>query len=230
MATYHLTIKNGRKGSATEHSQYITRSGKYETPEDESDLVATSFGNLPDWANNQPLEFWKGADKHERQNGAAYRELEVALPIELTEAQQKELVERLIKDVIGKKPYEYGIHNPEAAIEGGEQPHAHIIYSDRLPDGIKRSPDQHFKRHQPKQPDKGGCKKDSGGQTPAAMRDKALTVRRTWADLQNETLAKYGHDVRVDHRSYAERGIKKEPGKHLGAGTIKKMKEPKSST
>ena len=30
----------------------------------------------------------------------------------------------------------------KASIEGGEQPHAHIMFSERTQDGINRSPDQ----------------------------------------------------------------------------------------
>jgi ATP-dependent exoDNAse (exonuclease V) alpha subunit len=35
--------------------------------------------------------------------------------------------------------------------------------------------------------------------------------RERWAELANERLAELGHDIRVDHRSYAAQGIELEP-------------------
>ncbi|MCL9358555.1 hypothetical protein MU767_23775, partial [Salmonella enterica subsp. enterica serovar Enteritidis] len=37
-------------------------------------------------------------------------------------------------------------HNPKASIDGGEQPHAHIMMSQRINDGMERSPEQYFRR------------------------------------------------------------------------------------
>ncbi len=41
-------------------------------------------------------------------------------------------------------------------------------------------------------------------------------VRERWAALANERLAEQGHDVRIDHRSYAEQGIPLEPQHKIG--------------
>ena len=49
-----------------------------------------------------------------------------------------------------KHAYTWAIHTPKASIEGGEQPHAHIMFSERTQDGINRSPDQFFKRYNSK--------------------------------------------------------------------------------
>ena len=114
---------------------------------------------MPKWAEHDPNYFWKMADEHERKNGSTYREHVVALPRELDENQRHELVKDWIKNEIGEKhAYQYAIHNPPA-MDGGEQPHAHIMFSERLIDGIERDPDQYFKRHNSKNPEKGGAKK-----------------------------------------------------------------------
>ncbi|WP_249519024.1 MobA/MobL family protein, partial [Escherichia coli] len=43
-----------------------------------------------------------------------------------------------------------------------------------------------------------------------------LALRSRWADVQNEHLARHGHESRVDHRSLKEQGIKRTPEVHLG--------------
>ena len=57
-----------------------------------------------------------------------------------------------------KYAYAFAIHNPRA-MDGKEQPHCHLMFSERLLDGIERDPDQFFKRFNSKDPSKGGAKK-----------------------------------------------------------------------
>ncbi|MCB1512324.1 MAG: Ti-type conjugative transfer relaxase TraA, partial [Hyphomicrobiaceae bacterium] len=45
-----------------------------------------------------------------------------------------------------------------------------------------------------------------------------LEQRQRWLDLQNQHLAMAGLEIRVDGRSYAERGIEIEPTTHIGVG------------
>ena len=225
MATYHLSIKSGKRGSAATHSAYIARQGKYGKGKKPEDLVAESHGNLPEWAKDEPLQFWKMADKHERANGASYREYELALPRELTSSEQRALLVEFIQTEIGDKPYQYAVHSPTAALGGNAQPHAHVMFSDRKPDGIARTPDQHFKRFNGKYPANGGCRKDSGGKDRRVVKDALISIRAKWADLQNSHLEKNGHAIRVDHRSNRDRGLPQDVERHLGHVVIKKMSE-----
>ena len=220
MASYHLSIKSGKRGKAANHAAYIAREGKYGK---NRDLVAMEYGNFPEWATGNPILYWKMADAHERINGAAYREFELALPRELTIEQQRDLLDEFICHEIGNKPYQLAIHAPIAALGAVEQPHAHIMVSDRAPDGINRPPEQHFKRFNPANPERGGCKKDSGGKDRATLKEEVKSRRETWAELQNQFLQMYGHSARVDHRSYQERGIDLDAERHLGHLGIKKM-------
>lgn len=225
MASYHLSIKSGKKGKAANHAAYIAREGKHGKNDETQDLVFRAHGNLPDWAEDDPMSFWKMADQHERANGAAYREFEVALPAELTIEQQKELLMGFINKNIGQKPYQTAIHAPTAALGGVAQPHAHLMFSDRAPDGIDRPAEQHFKRHNPVNPELGGAKKDSGGKPRAELRDEVCSVRESWAQLQNASLEMHGHAARVDHRSHKDRGIDAKPERHLGQSGVKKMSD-----
>ena len=223
MASFHICIKSGKRGDAAEHAAYIARVGKHLKKGEKSDLVAVEHGNMPTWANGSPQTFWKASDQHERMNGATYRELEVALPNELTREQNLTLVKDFVEKEIGAKPYQFAVHLPNAALGNVDQPHAHIMFCDREPDGIERTPEQHFKRYNASVPEKGGCRKDSGGKDRVTFKSDVVRRRESWADVQNAHLAKYGHETRVDHRSNKERGIEAFPERHLGQAGVKKM-------
>lgn len=221
MASFHHSIKSGKKGSAFEHASYIERLGRHGRRAD--DLIHTGFGNMPGWSGGNPGVFWKMADTHERANGAAYREHVIALPNELSLEQLIVLAERLVRELIGNKPYQYAIHAPEGKLGGILNPHMHLMYSDRIPDGIDRPAAQTFSRFNPKHPQRGGRRKDSGGKSPMELRDQVVATRKLVADLQNQALTKHGHLTRVDPRSLREQGIKRRPERHLGPARVRGM-------
>lgn len=218
--TYHVEIKSGKKGSAAEHAKYIVREG---THRKRDDLIATGYGNMPEWAQDNPVTFWKTADRFERANGATYRELIIALPNEFTLAQHQAFVSEAIHSLIGNKPHQYAIHRSEAKLGEVDNPHMHLIYTDRQPDEHQRLPEQTFARYNSKHPDRGGCRKDSGGKTPLELRDEVIAKRKLVADIQNQMLAEMGASTRVDHRSHRERGIERQPERHLGQARIRTM-------
>lgn len=223
MASYHLSVKTGGKGNASPHADYISREGKYARKKD-SDLEHKESGNMPSWAAHKPSELWKAADTFERSNGCTYREIEIALPRELKPEQRLELVRDFVRQEIGDRhAYQFAIHNPKAAIDGGEQPHAHIMFSERMNDGIDRDPQQYFKRANNKEPERGGAKKMRFGETPTERKEHLITQRERWADLQNTHLERYQHTDRVDARSLKAQGIEREPERHLGAGQVQRF-------
>jgi hypothetical protein len=217
MASYHCTVKAGASSSASAHDEYIEREGKYKT-KDRADLEHNESGNLPSWATTS-IDFWKASDKHERVNAAGYREYEIALPREMTKAQRLELVREFVRQELGDRhAYTFAIHNPRAALEGGEQPHAHIMFSERVRDGIERkTPEHYFKRADSKNPERGGCKKaNSARKTTAERKADLVALRGRFADLQNKHLERGGHVDRVDHRTLKDQGIDRLPTEHLG--------------
>lgn len=219
MASYHCEVKVGGKGKAGPHASYISREGKYEKVRTDEILECVQSGNMPKWAEKDPAQFWQAADQHERANGATYREIEIALPRELTAEQRLALVHDFVSEEVGDKhAYTFAIHNGKAAIDGGEQPHAHVMYSERTIDGIARDPEQYFKRYNAKAPEKGGCRKDSAG-----TEERLLATRERWAKVQNLHLERHGHEARVDHRSLKNQGIERAPEPHFGPGRVKHM-------
>lgn len=217
MAIGRLSMKVGKAGKAGPHAAYIAREGQYESRLEKGErLEATESGNMPNWAKDQPQTFWLAADAFERSNGTTYREMEIALPRELDAAQQVELVREWVKQEIGDRhAYQWAIHVPMAA-DGGEQPHVHLMFSERQVDGIERDPQQYFKRYNAKAPEQGGARKGYGehaGQTLSrAERTRDLKeLRSRWADACNGALERAGSAERIDMRSHAERGTGIEP-------------------
>jgi hypothetical protein len=195
MAIFNWHIGSYQKGRASSQSDYIWGRNHWA---DRKDVVASGCGNLPSWCYGDPARLFEAADLYERQNGSACRHLVITLPRELSLGQWISLVETLIPRDLGPKPYQYAIHNGHE--ETGEHPHAHIVYSDRVPDGIDRPPEVFFRRPHAKSPALGGCAKDSGGQSPKQLRIAVINRKKLWADLQNEALEAAGHAARVDHR------------------------------
>jgi hypothetical protein len=177
---------------------------------------ARGEANFPGWARSDVDAFWKEADKYERSNGNTYREYEVALPRELSRAEQIALVKNCAEGEFGMtRPYLWVIHAPIGP-DGEERPQARLMFSDRQIDGIERAPALCFKRANLKAPQTGGAKKLSYG-TPLQARAVYTAIRERWAKVQNLALERAGVDTRVDHRSLAAQGIvTRERGIHRG--------------
>ncbi|MDL9130208.1 MobA/MobL family protein, partial [Klebsiella pneumoniae] len=215
MATYHLSVKFGGKGQAANHADYIERKEKYR---DRQDLEYSAHGNMPEWARDNPSHFWQAADQFERANGSTYRELEIALPRELTPEQRLELVQDFVRQEAGERhAWSFAIHNPKASIDGGEQPHAHIMMSQRVNDGIERTPEQYFRRYNARYPERGGAKKDSGSLTLTQQKEQLRELRKRWEVKHNEHMRKHGFERGfIDCRTLKEQGIERRPEVHLG--------------
>ena len=239
-----LTIKHKAKGqgaSATKHAQYIQREGKYAgkshaeylTREGKNErraheLEKTWSGNLPEWASN-PKEFWEAADTYERSNGRVYTEVVVALPRELSKEGRERLVRDFIEKEIGDRfTYTAAIHNPKA-LDGGEQPHAHIMFSIRERDGIERTKEQYFKRANPQHPEKGGTKKSRQWSKDSRENDRVNEIRTTWEALTNKALEKEGREERIDRRTLEAQGIHREPEPKMGPVVTQRVKRGQES-
>lgn len=226
MALYHATIKiatNNEKGGmrASAHYAYLCRTGVFEKLKTAEELVSVKSGNLPTWAAEDPSIFWLASDTFERKNGSVYRELEAALPRELTRDQQRALVQSFIDKVLRTEhPYTIAIHDKPAR-DGLPQPHIHLMWSERKMDGIERDPAHFFKRAAAARKGKDGLIKKTphasdGGCQKVSMGTRLEEFRELWALLTNEAYAKAGLNERVSHLSLAAQGIDRDPEPHLG--------------
>lgn len=212
MALARLSVGVGKKGKAAPHAQYIAREGKYTKPISHLEkLEFTGQGNMPKWAEKDPNFFWQMSDEYERSNGSAYREHVIALPRELTPEQRHDLVRDWIEKEIGEKhAYQYAIHNPPA-LDGEEQPHCHLMFSERTIDGIVRDPEQYFKRYNAKSPNNGGAKKANTGMKPAQRKVDLKAQRDRWEQTCNTHLERAGSKQRINMKSYKDRGSSYKP-------------------
>ena len=217
MAIAGFTVKTGAKGTAVAHAAYVARTGAYARYTEQGEVLeAREHGNMPAWAQHDPSLLWRAADAHERANGTSYREFLISLPRELSPSQRRALVKAFVALELGEvHAYQYAIHVPRAS-DGLDNPHVHLMFSERRHDGIERDPDQYFKRFNAAHPERGGCQKGYGlnpGMKLTAVERKAelQALRGRWEVCVNGALERAGHSVRVDMRSYAARGLEIEP-------------------
>lgn len=207
----HFSLKRGGVGRARKHAAYVIGAEKYASRED---VLHVASGNMPSWAA-EPLHFWEAADQYERANGRAYLEEEFAIPRELSHEQAKKLVDSWAAKEFGDRhAWMYGIHSKPAE-DGRPNIHCHLMFSDRIFDGIERPPEMFFRRpasryRDPRtgklrQPDpaKGGAGKDRQWNDRQIVKE----LRGRWEGYANEFLVEHGHRPRLDLRSNAERSL-----------------------
>lgn len=172
MACYHFTIKadktkDGTRISASEHTDYIERNGKYENIDDKNLPLTNNHANnvnpashadyinrdeayaykggcigkghhLPKWADNSPKAFFEAANKYESKTGCRYKEIEFALPNELNINQQQEIINQFLNNHLKDFYYAYAIHDKIGTMSNGERnTHVHIMFSERKLDDIE---------------------------------------------------------------------------------------------
>lgn len=213
MAIARLSMKLGKRGKGGAHADYIMRQGEYALQHEKFEkLEAVVDGNMPTWAVGDPRSFFEASDANERANAKySYREMELSLPRELSPEQRIDLVNEWCAQELPNYPYLYAIHNPRA-IDGGEQPHAHLMFSERENDGIERDEAHFFKRANGKHPEKGGARKTYNLEaTKSERQNRLVALRERWQEHVNEHLARAQIDAQIDMRSYADQGVDAEP-------------------
>ena len=194
MAIVHVAFKSSSKAPpAAAHAQYIARDGQYQR---RGGVELVESGNMPEFAQADPHAFWMAADAHERANGRAYTEIQIALPRELNPAQREELARKVTRELMGERfAYTMAVHVPLAK-DNIDQPHMHLMFSERAVDDGTRdlAEDRFFKRN--------GAKKDPAWNDRA----KPEEVREKWVEMMNGAMQRAGHEQRLDGRSWAEQG------------------------
>ena len=231
MAIYHLHVNTGsRHGgqSASAKADYIQREGKYDRGDDE--VAHTESGHMPEWAADEPNDYWQAADAGERANGRLFREVEFALPHELDEGQQEELAREFAQEITKDEqfPYTLAIHRGESQDPSKpDNPHCHLMISERANDGIVRSAETWFKRYNAEDPEKGGARKS----TATKPKEWLENTREAWGERANQALEREGREERIHEGSLeqqywdaieagdereAARLQDREPGVHMG--------------
>jgi len=215
IAIYHLSIKiisRGKGRSAVAAAAYRAAE-KIQNQYDGEIHDYTKKGSvvhseilLPDHA---PAEYknrstlWNAVEKVERYKTAQLaREIEIALPVELTAEQNISLV----RDYVNQHFVSVGMCADVAIHDtGGGNPHAHIMLAMR-----------------PIENGEWGAKSRTidGVKIPTVdwnEQTKAEVWREAWEIAVNRELERHNHEARIDHRSYERQGIDQIPTIHLGA-------------
>lgn len=169
---------------------------------------------MPEWAQKNPTDYWEAADRYERQNGRLYKEVEVSLPRELPEQGRLELArdfaERLTREE--NLPYTLALHEGRGERGQDHNPHAHLMISERVNDGIARNDEQWFKRFNREEPERGGAEKTLNLRSKEWLEE----TRAGWAQEANRALEREQIHARIDHRSLQEQGIDRIAQHHIG--------------
>jgi len=234
VAIYHLSIKIISRGigkSAVAAAAY--RAGELIT--NEKDGVTHDYTRkggivhteilLP---TNAPAEYsdravlWNAVERIEKaKNSQLAREIEIALPKELTAVQNRSLVREYVKQHFVEK----GMCADIAIHDTGEgNPHAHIMLTMRPFNkdgtwGDKQKKVYHFDEQGNKiyDPVKRQYKCGKVQTTDWNEHSRAGEWRAAWSEAANRYLEKLNHADRIDHRSYERHGVDQVPTIHLGA-------------
>jgi len=215
LAIYHLSIKivsRGKGKSAVAAAAYqagaVIRNeydGLTHDYSKKTGVVHTEI-LLPDNAPREYTDratFWNAVEKCERYKTAQLaREIEIALPAELSREQNISLAQRYVKEnfVSAGMCADVCIHDT-----GAGNPHAHIMLTMRPieRDGLWGQKSRTV----------------DGKKIPTVdwnEQTKAEDWRKAWAAYCNTALRIHGHDERIDHRSFERQGIDQVPTIHLG--------------
>lgn len=152
--------------------------------------------NAPEWMQDR-AQLWNGAEKAEKRKDAqTAREFIVCLPHELNLEQGRRLVGDFLRENFARKGFvaDVAIHAPG---KGGDErnTHAHFLVTMRQVDGRGFA-----------------ANKDRTQNEKTTLQ----TWRENWAKLGNRHLERAGHAGTLDHRSYADQGIDRTGGEHIG--------------
>lgn len=163
---------------------------------------------------------WNSVEQIEKsRNSQLAREIEVALPVELSRDQQLALVRSYVQDnfVSAGMCADFALHD-----KGDGNPHAHILLTVRpLTEtgawGAKCRKVYDLDERGQRIPDgSGGWKNHREDTTDWNDRVKSEQWRKAWADCTNKALEAAGRPERIDHRSYKRQGVEKIPTIHMG--------------
>ena len=172
---------------------------------------------------------WNSVELSEKSNNAQLaREVEIALPVELSREEQTRLVREYCSSQFVSKGMiaDFNLHDT-----GGGNPHAHILLTMRPLDErgawLPKSKKEYVldENGEKIRLPSGRYKTRKVDLVDWNNRENAEVWRRAWADLANEFLAQNNRPERIDHRSYERQGIDQLPTVHVGVSATQMEKK-----
>ncbi|NLS63157.1 MobQ family relaxase [Lactiplantibacillus plantarum] len=232
MAIFHMSFSNisaGKGRSAIASAAYRSGEKLFDDKEDRHyfyarSVVPESFiltpKNAPAWASDRE-KLWNEVERKDRRANSRYaKEFNVALPVELSEDEQKELLTKYVQEnfVDEGMVADVAIHRDHP-----DNPHAHVMLTNRPFNsdgtwGIK-SKKQYIL-------DENGNKTYTGtSKYPKSRKilmvnwdkkEKIIEWRHNWAVSVNQVLEQKNIPDRISEKSFTEQGISDTPMQHEG--------------
>ena len=175
------------------------------------------------------VALWNSVELYEKAGNAQLaREIDAALPIELSREEQIRLVREYCSSQFVSRGMcvDFAIHDTDSG-----NPHCHIMLTMRPLDErgawaakSKKEYDLDENGERIRLPS-GRYKTHKVDLTGWNDKGNALLWRKAWADISNAYLERAGHPERIDHRSNAERGIDELPTVHMGVAACQMEKK-----
>ncbi|ARO10968.1 MobQ family relaxase (plasmid) [Lactiplantibacillus plantarum] len=232
MAIFHMSFSNisaGKGRSAIASAAYRSGEKLFDDKEGRHYFYARSVmpesfiltpKNAPAWASDRE-QLWNEVERKDRRANSRYaKEFNVALPVELIEDEQKELLTKYVQEnfVDEGMVADVAIHRDHP-----DNPHAHVMLTNRPFDsdgtwGIK-SKKQYIL-------DENGNKTYTGtSKYPKSRKilmvdwdkkEKIIEWRHNWAVSVNQVLEQKNIPERISEKSFTEQGIDDTPTQHEG--------------
>lgn len=232
MAIFHMSFQNisaGKGRSAIAGAAYRSGEKLFDQKEGRSYFYARSVmpesfiltpKNAPEWASDRE-KLWNEVERKDRRANSRYaKEFNVALPVELSEDEQKELLTKYVQEnfVDEGMVADVAIHR-----EHPDNPHAHVMLTNRPfnPDGTWG-----LKSKRENILDENGNKTYTGNSRFPRSRkvwlvdwdkkEKITEWRHNWAVSVNQVLEQKNIPDRISEKSFIEEGIDDTPMQHEG--------------
>jgi hypothetical protein len=240
MAIFHMSFSNisaGKGRSAIASAAYRSGEKLFDDKEGrryfyDRSVIPESFiltpKNAPEWASDRE-KLWNEVEKNDRKSNSRYaKEFNVALPVELSESEQKELLTKYVQEnfVDQGMVADVAIHRDHPDI-----PHAHVMLTNRpfKPDGSwgLKAKTQYIKDENGKQllTKSGFPKQRKIWLVDWDKKEKINEWRHNWATSVNQSLAQKNIPDRISEKSFVDQGIQETPTQHEGINSQRKNRK-----
>ncbi|MGJ3874616.1 MobQ family relaxase [Lactiplantibacillus plantarum] len=240
MAIFHMSFQNisaGKMRSAVASASYRSGDKLFSDKEGKTysyarDVKPEAFiltpKNAPDWAKDRQ-KLWNEVEKNDRKSNSRYaKEFNVALPVELSESEQKELLTKYVQEnfVDQGMVADVAIHRDHP-----DNPHAHVMLTNRPfnPDGtwgIKSRKEYILDEKGNKTYTKSGYARNRKiWLTDWDKKEKITEWRHNWATAVNQVLEAKNLPDRISEKSYEEQGIDEVSTQHEGINSQKEKRQ-----
>jgi hypothetical protein len=241
MAIFHMSFQNisaGKMRSAVASASYRSgdklfsdKEGKtYSYPRDiKPEAFILTPKNAPDWVKDRQ-KLWNEVEKKDRKANSRYaKEFNVALPIELSEQDQKDLLTKYVQEnfVNAGMVADVAIHR-----DNPDNPHAHVMLTNRPfnPGGTwgVKSRKEYILDEKGNKTYTGTSKYPKSRKvltTDWDKKEKITEWRHNWATAVNQVLEAKNLPDRISEKSYEEQGIDEVATQHEGINSQKEKRQ-----